>query len=350
MTAEETKITRDNDNPVSRLEVSLNAIATNTAAMRRAYDAIFDLEQLLDEAVRRQETILRALDRFDDKYVATLKASPRHAAFMRKIREVKAVLGHGLAHKITGDPGDDSSRSLEGLLAKVDAVRKEIAKTPLMTSGQAFIEPVTAELEGIRPLYQELHRLLVTPLPKAAEPLAVGSLADNDGWVSLLLKIKEAPESEKTRLVAAGLRTAAEDMGRIARQAAKLEARATGKGSTEAEKEAARRRSYALHRSIDALRKRMVTLAASFYSKRQRTLAGLVEATKEATSALRAPGVTIETLRDVKTFRNRHGIQRLADDLLGLDAALDRGKGMNPTLGNLMKYFHDNAQRRITNG
>lgn len=350
MTAKETKATLDNDNPVTRLESSLNAIATNTAAMRRAYDAIFDLGRILDEAVRRQEAVLRKLDAFDDKYVASLKAGPRHSAFMRKLREVKAVLGHGLAHEMGLGAGDYSSRSIAGLLAAVDAVRKEIAKTPLMTSGQAFVVPVTAELESLRPLYQELHRLLVTPLPKAAEPLAAGSLADNDGWVSLLLKVKAAPEAEKTALVAAGLGTAAEDMARISRQAAKLEERATGRGSTAAEQEAARRRSYALHRAIDALRKRMVALAASFYSKRQRTLAGLVAATKTVSGALQAPGVTAETIRDAKTFRNRHGIQRLADDLVGLDAALDRGKGTNPTLGNLLKYYHDNAQRRISNG
>lgn len=350
MTAKETKATLDDDNPVSRIEASLNAIATNTAAMRRAYDAIFDLGRILDEAVRRQESVLRKLDAFDDKYVASLKAGPRHSAFMRKLREVKAVLGHGLAREMGFGAGDYSSLSIAGLLRKVSAVKGEIAKTPLMASGQAFIEPVTDELEVLRPLYQELHRILVTPLPKAAEPLAVGSLADNDGWVALLLRIKEAPEAEKAGIIAAGLKTAAEDMGRIARQAAKLEERATGKGSTAAEQEAARRRSYALHRSIDALRKRMVALAASFYAKRQRALAGLVEATKATAGALQAHGVTIETIRDAKAFRNRYGIQRLADDLVGLDAALDRGKGTNPTLGNLLRYYHDNAQRRISNG
>ena len=76
----------------------------------------------------------------------------------------------------------------------------------------------------------------------------------------------------------------------------------------------------------------------------------IADATREAAAALRADGVTRDTLLEAKEFRNRHPVQRQADDILGLDASLDSGKGVNPTLGNLMKYYKKNAQRRIANG
>ena len=351
MTPDSSK-TLDSDNPVTRVESLLSSIASNSAAMRRAYDSISDLQTQLESAMRRQDAVMQKLDALDDRYLATLKAGHRHSSFMTLLRQVKSVLGYGCSSK--GDPescvAGDGQRSILGILSEVDKVRKEIASTPLMQSGEQFVVPVAKDLEAIKSLYRVLHSLLGSPLPKAAEPAAVGTVADNDAWVSLLLRIREAGEDGKLRLVAAAMRAAADDIYRVSRQAEKMEVRARDDGSESNERDVANRKSYALRKSVEVIRKRMTMLAASFYSKREREMTRIADATREAAAALRADGVTRDTLLEAKAFRNRHPVQRQADDILGLDASLDSGKGVNPTLGNLMKYYKKNAQRRIANG
>ena len=331
--------------PFFRIEQSLTRIGVNVHALRSVLVWREELGRRLDEADRRVAHAIRALEGFSTAYMR-LKTGARHTAFINEMKRVRKVLSGG---EKGGREGGE--KSLSGLYASVREQLSEIKnESPVDVSMLTAIE---GDLKDVAGLHKTLHAVLVSELPKIAEPMATGTLLDNNAWAALMCAIKASPEAEKPRILAEAMAALVADMDRTARQIVKVKARTLANGATESEEAAASRKGCMLQASLHTMRKRLIALSSSFYRYRAKQVAALAVSTKSVTETMRHAAVNVETAQAVSSFRHRHPVQRIMDDIRGLDASLDSGRGANPhngySMGAIMRHFKNNYVERITN-
>lgn len=345
LTAKQRFLKLGENTPYFRIEQELNRIVVNVRSIRTLLSWRENLTLRLDEADRRVAHAIRALEGFSTAYMR-LKTGSRHTAFVNEMKRVRRVLSGG-----DDDSVQDTEKTIAGLYSAVreqlNGIRKE---APVDAK---LLESVDADLRDISGLHKTLHAVLVTELPRVAEPMAMGTLLDNNVWAHLMCVIKASPEFEKPRIISDAMATLVDDMDRTARQITKVGTRTTANGATESEEAAAHRRCCALQASLQTMRKRLVALSAAFYKYRARQVASLAACTKSVTDTMGHSAIDVETVQAVNAFRRRHPVRRDMDDILELDVALDAGRGANPhqgySMAAIMRHFKDNYVERITN-
>ena len=331
--------------PFYRIEQLLMRIGVNVHALRSVLVWREELGRRLDEADRRVAHAIRALEGFSTAYMR-LKTGARHTAFINEMRRVRKVLSGG-------DNGGSGGveKSLSRLYASVREQLSEIKNEAPVDA--AMLTAIEGDLKEVAGIHKTLHAVLVAELPKIAEPMAMGTLLDNNAWAALMCAIKVSPEAEKPRILAEAMAALVADMDRTARQIVKAKARTLANGATESEEAAASRKGCMLQASLHTMRKRLIALSASFYRYRAKQVVALAESTKSVTETMRHAAINVETAQAVNSFKHRHPIQRIMDDIRGMDVSLDSGRGANPhngySMGAIMRHFKNNYVERITN-